>query len=79
MAADPPKAKVPRLLTTSQAARLMGVKPATLRDWIKDGRLVARILPGAGPHGRRYRVLSSALELRLSASDKGRTAGTGEG
>lgn len=78
-AADPPKPKAPRLLTTSQAARLMNVKPATLRTWITSGRLQARILPGSGPHGRRYRVLSSALELRLSASDQGRTAGTGDG
>lgn len=57
----------------------MNVKPATLRQWIRDGRLTARILPGTGPHGCRYRVLSSALELRLSAGHQERTASTGEG
>ena len=40
-----------KLLTVDEAADLVRVKPATIRDWIADGRL-----PEAGRAGRRIRV-----------------------
>ena len=77
-AADPPKPKAPKLLTTRQVATLLGVRPATVRAWIAAGRLQARVLPGDGRHGGRYRISLSSVESRLPGVGQKRTAGSGE-
>ena len=50
-----------RYLNTDQAAEVAGVKPDTIRDWLKSGRL-------AGHHaGRHLRVRLDQLEAFLAA------------
>jgi Helix-turn-helix domain len=48
------------------AASVFGVSPRTVHDWIADGRLCARDLPGRG------RFLPQDLESLLAASFKKR-------
>lgn len=43
------------LLTTAEAAAVLQVSPATLRSWVKSGRV------GAVRHGRDYRFEKNAL------------------
>ena len=47
---------------TRDVAALFGVSPRTIYDWIRDGRLTARDLPG------RYRFLPQDIEHLLAAS-----------
>jgi excisionase family DNA binding protein len=47
---------------TRDVAALFGVSPRTIYDWIRDGRLPARDLPG------RYRFLPQDIEDLLAAS-----------
>ena len=49
-----------RLLTTSVAARMLGVHPETLRDWIRAGKVPA-VKTGPGPKAR-HRILKSTVE-----------------
>lgn len=51
-----------RLLTVEEAADLVRVKPATIRDWIADGRLAE-----AGRAGRRIRVRAADVGRALAA------------
>lgn len=45
------------LLTPSEAARVLGVSPRTIRAMIADGRLRALDLAASDrPHGRRWRI-----------------------
>lgn len=54
---DETKTKISRLLKIQEAARLLGVHPATLRRWDKEGRLKAvRIGSRRGVGDRRYRL-----------------------
>ena len=54
-----------KLLTVDEAADLVRVKPATIRDWIADGRL-----PEAGRAGRRIRVRAGdVLEVVAGGRD----------
>ena len=46
------------MLTTSQAARVLGVHPATLRGYEADGLIVARRLPGGYRRWRRGDLLA---------------------
>ena len=50
------------LLSTSQAAELMGVRPATVRQWIDEGRLT--------PHGSQRAIRVSRRELLALRPDR---------
>jgi len=51
------------LLSAEEAAELAGVKPATIRDWARSGRLAT-----AGRAGRRLRFRGEAVEAALRSS-----------
>lgn len=53
----------PGLLTTSMAARACGVKPATIRDWVRRGILTRC---GGSPKRPYYRV-TDVTEAMLAA------------
>lgn len=54
---DETKTKISGLLKIKEAARLLGVHPATLRRWDQEGRLKAvRIGSRRGVGDRRYRL-----------------------
>lgn len=54
---DETKTKISGLLKIREAARLLGVHPATLRRWDQEGRLKAvRIGNRRGVGDRRYRL-----------------------
>lgn len=63
MANEPTPYPTGRLLTTGQAATLLGVSTETVRRWIEDGTLPA-IRPN--PVGR-FRVWESEVQKRLAA------------
>ena len=50
------------IYTIRDTAQIFDVSPRTLQDWIRDGKLIARQLPGRG------RFLSEDLELFLQRS-----------
>lgn len=52
-----------RLLTAKEAADRLGITPKTLREWVRDGKIPAIILPG---HNIRFSesVLTSWVEKR---------------
>ena len=60
---------LPLLLTTKQAAAMMGVSAPTIRDWIKKGLLK--------PHGTRRALRVASAEL-LALRPQGQT-GAGDG
>lgn len=47
-----------RYYSTPQVAEMFDVKPATVRDWIRGGRIKAMKLPG----GRHWKVSQEELE-----------------
>ncbi len=58
------------LLTTADAAKIASVRPATVRDWIRRGRLPASIPPGA-----RRRLVRRADLLAFLRGGEGRPEG----
>lgn len=56
--------KLKGIYTNPDAAKIFGVKTRTVQDWIRQGKLHARDLPGRG------RFLSGDLELFLQQSLK---------
>lgn len=58
-----------RVLTTAEAARRVGVEPATVRQWQKRGHL-APVREGAKPSLFREEDLISCHEARLSEARK---------
>jgi len=61
----PEAAAEQEFLVTSAAAKITGVSPGTIRDWIKAGRLPAEKAAGSG----RYRIRRSDLVARLGEAD----------
>lgn len=53
---DPDRPDTNKLYSTKQISELFSVTTETVRDWIKDGKLV-----GSAPGGRSYRVRRSDL------------------
>lgn len=53
------------LLSVGEAARAVDVRPGTIRDWIKRGRL------NAVRAGRRYRIRRADLQRSLQAPEAG--------
>ena len=51
------------MMTTDQAAKYLGVKPGTLRMWVRRGYLVALRLPGG--HRSHYRFRKSELDRAI--------------
>ncbi len=56
------------LLTTAEAATIARVRPATVRDWIRDGRL-----PASSPPGSRLRLVCRADLLAFLRGGEGRS------
>jgi excisionase family DNA binding protein len=54
------------IYTVRDAARIFGVSVRTIQDWVRDGKLLARDLPGRG------RFLSEDLERFLQESARRR-------
>jgi excisionase family DNA binding protein len=52
--------------TNHNAAEIFGVSPRTIQEWVRDGKLASRDLPGRG------RFLSEDLELFLRNSLRSR-------
>ena len=49
---------------TAEAAKLVGVKPITIRRWIKDGKLEAFKMPGKDNKGH-FHIKKRSLENAL--------------
>ena len=60
------------IYTIRDTAQIFDVSTRTLQEWVRDGKLVARELPGRG------RVLSEDLELFLQESLRRRETGSDE-
>jgi excisionase family DNA binding protein len=50
-----------------EAARLLGVHENTIRNWVDDGRLSARRLPGSGYR----RILVASIQRILDEESRG--------
>ena len=59
-----------KLLTVEDAAKVLLVKPTTVREWLKAGKL-----KGVKVGNRLWRVRESELEAFLSAVGRGQEAG----
>lgn len=63
---------VDRLLTTKEAAEMLGIHLVTLYGYISDGRLKALKLPGSGDSKRRHwRIKESDLEAFINSNGEG--------
>lgn len=58
------------LLTPAEAAKRARVHPATIRLWIRTGKLAARRDPG----GSRYWIHAADLDAAYTAANPGRAA-----
>ena len=58
------------IYTIGDTAQIFGVSTRTIHEWVRDGKLVARELPGRG------RFLSEDLELFLQGSLRRRETGS---
>lgn len=66
-AASAPAASPADLLTTAEAATVAKVRPATVRSWIREGRL-----PASSPPGSRRRLVRRADLLAFLRGGEGR-------
>lgn len=54
------------LKTVGQVARIMNVTPATVRTWLREGKLKGTQINSDSPQGRRWRISVSALQEFVS-------------
>jgi len=50
------------LKTVAQVARLMNVKPYTVRTWLREGKLKGIQINAETPQGRRWRISVEAIK-----------------
>jgi excisionase family DNA binding protein len=64
----PRRAEPPEMLTTREAARLVGVSPATVRQWVRRGHLQP-VLRVEGAHRFRTQDVRDVAAARLAATN----------
>lgn len=65
-----------RRVTTAEAAKLLGVKPATIRSWAHRGLIVAVAATSPRGYGSRMKVYELAALVKVAQDHHAKRKGT---